>query len=92
FFDAYGKVDLAQTDAQAVSLICFGILLYNSGSLFVFMFSEFSSLADVRESYRIIWMINGVLTFLFQLIILIAFLKLNRFGRSSDPSLAGKVL
>lgn len=74
FFDAYGRVDFSQVEHQVIGLICFAILLCYAGSLFVFMFSQFSWGSN-REVYRGLWLINGGLTLVFQLLILIAFLK-----------------
>jgi len=72
FFDAYGRVDLMDREQQAISFLCFAVLFYYAGSLFIFMFSEFSKLEQVQEGYKYIWLINAFLTAIFQLIALVA--------------------
>lgn len=85
FFDAFGKVDFTENIPQSISLICFGILLYNAGSLFIFMFGQISIAKEIVESYRLIWMVNGILSTLLQFIFLIAFVK---FAWGRRPNLS----
>lgn len=77
FFDAFGRVDFSFADTQAISFICFAVLMYYAGSLFIFMFKYNSfRTAEIAEGYRLIWVINGILNAIFQLIVLIAFSKI----------------
>lgn len=76
FFDTFGRVDLSQRKDQAISFICFSILLFYSGSLVTFMFGNLIVGDEVKEGIRPIWLINGFLTLVFQLILLGSFLRI----------------
>ena len=70
FFDAFGKIDLTQALPRSLSLINFAILLYYSGSLFIFMFSKLLNNNQVAESQQYgIWAINALLYVIFLILI-----------------------
>ncbi|MBL7774597.1 MAG: hypothetical protein JNK89_01260 [Saprospiraceae bacterium] len=72
-FDAFGKTDLLQASALATILVVMAVLIYNAGSLFIFMFAQI--ITDGRLSYEAqsgLWMINSLLYFVFQLVLLLA--------------------
>lgn len=75
FFDAFGKVDFADPINQSTSLVCFGVLVYYSGSLFIFMFGNLF-FDQKSEAYRIFWVVNAVLSLIFQILIFIAILQI----------------
>ncbi|MEZ4771538.1 MAG: hypothetical protein R3D00_00065 [Bacteroidia bacterium] len=75
FFDAFGRVDFSKKEEQAISFICFAVLLCYAGSLFIFMFSQFIT-KESLEGYRLFWIVNGCLTSIFQMIVLIAISKI----------------
>lgn len=85
FFDAFGRVDFSQTEGRAISFICFAILMYYAGSLFIFMFGQISSTQNLVEEYRLIWIVNGVLTTIFQLIVLISIAQIAIYRKRSSP-------
>jgi hypothetical protein len=75
FFNIYGKIDLTQRVPFSQVLINSGILIYYSGSLFIFMFSEWTLrywTGVFEAAYSGMWMLNSLLFFTFQIIILIA--------------------
>jgi len=74
-FDAFGKVDFAIREDQVISVICFAILIYYAGSLSTYLFSRLYT-EEIKEGIRPIWVINGLLTALFQFILLIGILRL----------------
>ena len=69
-FEAFGKTDLTKPTQRAVILINFAVILYYSGSLFIFMFSKFLASQHVDQSWqRMMWVINALLVGLFQVLI-----------------------
>jgi hypothetical protein len=75
FFNIYGKIDLTQRVPFSQVLLNSGILIYYSGSLFVFMFSEWTLrywTGVFEAAYSGMWMLNSILFFTFQIVILIA--------------------
>lgn len=74
FIDSFGKLDFSRRRHQAISMICFAILLYYAGSFFIFLFATASVSTTLAQPYDLIWMINSLMVALFQLIILIALL------------------
>lgn len=74
FIDAFGKLDFSQRKPQAISMICFAILLYYAGSFFIFLFATASVSTTLAQPYDLIWMINSLMVAIFQLIILVALL------------------
>lgn len=76
FIDSFGKLDFSQRKPQAISMICFAILLYYAGSFFIFMFATTSVSTSLAKPYDLIWMINSLMVALFQLIILVALILL----------------
>ena len=85
FFDAFGRIDFSEQQNQAISFICFAILLNYSGSLFIFMFSQFFP-GDKNLTFEAFWIVNACLTFVFQLIILIAISRVAFQGRKLSVS------
>lgn len=81
FFSVYGKIDFNKPTNQADLLINFAILLYYSGSLFIFMFMKTLMNRNIIEGTRGFWFFNAFLLFIFQIIILLAVVK-KAFGRS----------
>lgn len=75
-------------DTRVLRLINAAILIYYCGSLFIFMASQFESVA--REPFRLLWTVNKVLNLIFQLLILTALWKavFNHPGSSSSPARA----
>lgn len=72
-FDAFGKTDFLQADHLAVSLVNMAILIYNAGSLFIFMFAKTLNnglLSSKAQSG--LWMMNSLLYLIFQLLLLLA--------------------
>lgn len=73
FFIAFGKIDLTKPIAQSVTFINFAVLLYYSGSLFIFMFSRLLKeygVASVQQHG--LWVINALLLVVFHLLIFIS--------------------
>ncbi len=70
FFNAFGKTDLTKPVERSLSLINFAVLLYYSGSLFIFMFSKLLTDMDVfvRQQHAF-WAINALLNLIFQILI-----------------------
>lgn len=76
FFNSFGKVDFTKPNPFSIGLINFAVILYYSGSLFIFMFSkmlEDNEVADARQ--YLFWAINAVLNLIFQILILISLWK-----------------
>lgn len=70
FFNAFGKIDLTMPIPRALSIVNFAVIFYYSGSLFIFMFSRFLNDNQVAEQQQFgIWAINGIIYFLFTLLI-----------------------
>lgn len=73
FFRTFGKIDLSNSLHLSTSFINFAVLLYYSGSLFIFMFSRFLADQNVAvESQHSFWAINAVLLIIFQFLILLS--------------------
>lgn len=81
FFRSFGKEDFTQPNPLALALINSGVLIYYSGTLFVFMFSKAlnepgnAAAVDVQVVF---WLLNGFLFLFFQLLILAALWKITR--------------
>lgn len=76
FFISFGKIDLAQPYHRAMSFINFAVILYFSGSLFIFMFSKLlvnNEVARVRQHG--FWAIHAMLYLIFQVLILYSLWK-----------------
>ncbi len=72
-FDAFGKTDFLQPNDLAISLVNMAILIYNAGSLFIFMFAKTLNnglLSPKAQSG--LWMMNSLLYLIFQLLLLFA--------------------
>jgi hypothetical protein len=75
FFYNFGKADFSQPQNLSVGLINTGVLLYYSGSLFIFMFSKMLVAAQTsREDQVGFWLLNSLLTLVFQILILTSIL------------------
>jgi hypothetical protein len=71
FYQSFGTKDLNDPLQRGTTFLCFGILLYYLGSMFVFMFSNYHTvLWKSPVSQRAFWVINAFLTIIFQLILL----------------------
>ncbi|MEL6673004.1 MAG: hypothetical protein AAFR61_12460 [Bacteroidota bacterium] len=68
FFNAFGKTDFSEPIHQANSLLNFAVILYYSGSLFIFMFSNvlFEQGSKLHDGF---WLFNGILFAVFQALI-----------------------
>lgn len=72
-FDAFGKTDFLQPADLAISLVNIAVLIYNAGSLFIFMFAKILNnglLSPKAQSG--LWMMNSLLYLIFQLLLLLA--------------------
>jgi hypothetical protein len=81
FFRSFGKEDFTLPKPLALALINSGVLIYYSGTLFVFMFSKALNEpgnAAAVEVQVVFWLLNGFLFLLFQLLILAALWKTTR--------------
>ena len=73
FFTAFGKVDLIQALPRSLMLINFAVILYYSGSLFIFMFSRFLNDNKVAQFHQHgLWTINALIYVIFLILILFA--------------------
>ncbi len=73
FFIAFGKIDLALPLPRSLTQINFGIIIYYSATLFIFMFSRFlndNDVAPVRHNF--FWAINGLFHVIFQMLLLLS--------------------
>jgi len=70
FFNYPTRIANDKSLAQSLNLINSAILIYFSGSLFIFMFSQL--FIDKREVYLKFWVFNAFLSFLFQLLVFIS--------------------
>ncbi len=76
FFINFGVTDFSKTENQSVLWINFASMLYYSGSLFIFMFMKTLYSSDVdAEIIDSFWLINVILSVIFQLLILISIWK-----------------
>lgn len=81
FFRSFGNTDFSQKDNLVLALINAAVLVYYSGSLFVFMFAKMvnNPSSNTGQNTQIVfWMFNAGLFLLFQSIILIALWKTIR--------------
>lgn len=77
FFRSFGVVDFSQPINKAISFINFAVVLYYSGSLFIFMFSRFLMSDNVSNIIQEgFWLLNALLNLVFQILILIAIWKI----------------
>ncbi|MEL7221481.1 MAG: hypothetical protein AAGJ93_09195, partial [Bacteroidota bacterium] len=83
FFLIFGKIDLNKGHARSLLSLNFAVLLYYSGSLFIFMFSKLMSDTGILYlQQRIFWAVNGIVYVVFVILLLYslwkaAFLKTN---------------
>lgn len=76
FFNAYGKTDFSKPRYLAQGLVNTAVLLYNAGSLFIFMFAKILQQSNLPNSVqRGFWMFNALLFLIFQLLVFIAIWK-----------------
>lgn len=76
FFNAYGKTDFSKPRYLAQGLVNTAVLLYNAGSLFIFMFAKILQLNKVGlKAQQGFWMFNALLFLIFQLLVFIAIWK-----------------
>jgi len=69
-FDTFGKIDLSKPIPRAITFINFAVLLYYSGSLFIFMFSKLLAKYGIaQEQQYALWAVNALLLIIFQLLI-----------------------
>ncbi len=89
FFRAYGKADFSKPLPFALAMVNAGVVLYYSGSLFVFMFSKFLNdpvrgiSLDAQVGF---WLLNSLLFFTFQVLILIALCRMIFIRKRSSFS------
>jgi len=74
-FSTFGKIDFSKSTNQADLLINFGVLLYYSSSLLIFMFMKTLMARNIIEDTRGFWFFNALLNFIFQIFILLAVYK-----------------
>ena len=73
FFETFGKIDLTKPLPRALSLINFAVILYYSGSLFIFMFSKLLANQNVADNRQYgFWAVNALLLVAFQTLIFIS--------------------
>lgn len=73
FFNAFGKIDFSRPASFSISMINFAVILYYSGTLFIFMFSKLLKDHEVvNHRQHLFWAINAVLNLIFQILILIS--------------------
>lgn len=76
FFNAYGKMDFSKPRYLAQGLVNTAVLLYNAGSLFIFMFAKILQQSNLSSSAQHgFWMFNALLFLIFQLLVFIAIWK-----------------
>jgi len=73
FYNLVENPNLSIAKSKSLRLVNSAILIYYSGSLFIFMCGKFS-LIDV-EGFVVFWAFNAILNFIFQLLILIGLWK-----------------
>ncbi|MEM7185903.1 MAG: hypothetical protein AAF466_04520 [Bacteroidota bacterium] len=73
FYRQLGDRPYPEAISKSLSLVNSAVIIYYSGSLFIFMYGKFS-LVHV-EGYVVFWAFNAVLNFIFQLLILIGLWK-----------------
>lgn len=72
-FDAFGRIDLLQPQDLSISLVSTAILIYNAGSLFIFMFAKLLNNGLLSSDAQSgLWMVNSLLYLVFQLLLLLA--------------------
>lgn len=62
-----------ETISKSLRLVSSAIIIYYSGSLFIFMFSQIY--IDSTDIYTLFWVFNSTIYFIFQLLILVALWK-----------------
>ncbi|GAB4423807.1 MAG: hypothetical protein OHK0039_40600 [Bacteroidia bacterium] len=72
FFDAFGRVDFAQILPQIIGSVCYAILLYYAGSLFIFMFGQWMVRENPGDAFQSVWIVNAIFSTLFQLVAMTA--------------------
>ncbi|MEM7085542.1 MAG: hypothetical protein AAF489_05125 [Bacteroidota bacterium] len=73
FYNLVENRSLSSAESKSLRLVNSAVLIYYSGSLFIFMYGKFS-LINV-EGYVVFWAFNAILNFIFQLLILIGLWK-----------------
>jgi hypothetical protein len=73
FFQTFGRIDLTQSTPRSLILINFAIILYYSGSLFIFMFSKLLNNNNVAQPQQYgLWTINALLYFIFLILLFLS--------------------
>ncbi len=73
FYNLVENHSFTSGESKGLRIINSAILIYYSGSLFIFMYGEFS-LVNV-DGYVVFWAFNAILNFVFQLLILLGLWK-----------------
>jgi len=73
FYNLVENRSFTSAESKSLRLVNSAVLIYYSGSLFIFMYGKFS-LINV-EGYVVFWAFNAILNFIFQLLILIGLWK-----------------
>jgi len=73
FYNLVENSSFSTAVSKSLRLVNSAILIYYSGSLFIFMYGKFS-LINV-EGYVVFWAFNAILNFIFQLLILLGLWK-----------------
>lgn len=81
----FGKIDFSIGTNQSILIINFSVILYYSGTLFIFMFTEFLLSKEVsRDDIRVFWLFNAFLWLVFQILIFISIAKTALYDKSRD--------
>jgi hypothetical protein len=70
FYHLVANASFSEATSKSIRLVNSAIIIYYSGSLFIFMFSHFS--IGKEEVFILFWIFNVLLYFIFQLLIFIA--------------------
>lgn len=73
FYNLVDNQSLSSAESKSLRLVNSAILIYYSGSLFIFMYGKFSLIHI--EGYAVFWAFNAILNFTFQLLILLGLWK-----------------
>jgi hypothetical protein len=77
FYNLVENPSFSTAMSKSLRLVNSAIMIYYSGSLFIFMYGKFS-LVNI-EGYVVFWAFNAILNFIFQLLILLGLW--NAFSR-----------
>ena len=73
FFKSFGKLDLSRPVPKSNMLINFGVLIYYSSSLFIFMFSKLLNVKDVNYPHQmVLWVMNSFVYVIFLILLLVS--------------------